>query len=239
MYQLDPDTCYTMPTCGKFRDPRPWENGGMRYGRVTSLSVTFATDGELAGRCLPKPFRPAEDATVSVVMQQCDDVDWLAGRSYMLLIVNVAAVFDGQRDRDVRGDYGVVVWEDMCEPIIGGREHSGVPKVFADIDFQRDPGSDSCSCEMSRFDHRIMDLSASGLTPMDRATCDQMEIDRKNANWMCYKYIPSLENDGADVSYATVYPSSGQVKAAWSGQGRCSFSPRRSSRCPRSTNTST
>jgi hypothetical protein len=36
---------------------------------------------------------------------------------------------------------------------------------------------------------------------------------------MNLKHIPTLENDGADISYATVYPSSGQCVGSWSGQG--------------------
>ena len=224
MYKLDPDTCYTMPTCGKFRGPRPWETGGMRYGAITSVSVSFLSENEAVGWCLPEPFRPDDEPVVTVTLQKCEDVDWLAGRGYNLVGVDAAAVFDGERDRNVRGGYCIVMWEDMCEPILGGRDHSGVPKVFGDIDFVRtdDPGWE---CKVSRFSHPIVNFSVSDLTEMDRDACDAIEQTRRDAIWMNYKYFPRLENDGADVSYATVYPSSGQVAAAWSGVGAVRFNP--------------
>ena len=53
MYELKPDKPYTMPTASVFRDPRPWEQGGMRYGRNTALSTTFLTDAGGAAGLLP------------------------------------------------------------------------------------------------------------------------------------------------------------------------------------------
>lgn len=40
---------------------------------------------------------------------------------------------------------------------------------------------------------------------------------------MNYKHFPSLENDGADVSYAYTYPTSGKCTAAWQGKGSLRF----------------
>ncbi len=222
MYRFDPNTCYTMPTCTKFRDPRPWEAGGMRYGSVTSLSVRFLTDRKAVEACLPEPFEVDAEPAVSVTFQECRDVDWLAGRGYNLVGVDVAAVFNGQQDRGVRGGYCVVMWEDMCEPIIGGREHSGVPKVFADIDFHRSD-DDGRRCQVSRFSHEFLCLSINGLQALTDEECRQMEQTRLDSTWMNYKYIPRLENDGADVAYATVYPSSGQCASAWRGTGEIEF----------------
>lgn len=218
MYILDPKTCYTMPTCGKFRDPRPWESGGMRYGKMTVTSVVFLTERENLERCLPVPFRSDEEPLVSVYAARCEDVDWLAGRGYNLVGVDVSAVFDGKVDKDVHGNFCVAMWEDMCEPIIGGRDHSGIPKIFAEIDYDKqDDGS--WRCLVSRFGHTFLDLAVADLEPVDRQGCDELERAKREATWMGYKYIPRLENDGADVSYATVYPSSGQCSKAWRGKG--------------------
>src|SRR5687768_4690870 len=162
MYQLEPTRCYTMPTCAGFREPKPWESGGMRYGRVTSLSVRFRTDRSAVEQCLPEPFRTEQNPIVTVTLQKCEDVDWLGGRGYNLVGVDAAAVFDGQRDRDVHGSYCIVMWEDMCEPIIGGREHSGVPKIFANIDGIQ-TATDAWECKVSRFSHQFLSFSASGL----------------------------------------------------------------------------
>ena len=78
MYKLNPNHPHTMPTVSAFREPRPWELGGMRYGRVTAMTVTFLTETERAARLLPSPFR-LDEPLVSVSIVQCEDVDWLAG----------------------------------------------------------------------------------------------------------------------------------------------------------------
>ncbi len=218
MYKIDSDKCYTMPTCGTFRDPRPWESGGMRYGKINSVSVSFLTERSAVQRCLPQPFDIAEEPIVSVTFQECADVDWLAGHGYNLVGVDVAAVFDGQVDRKVTGTFCVVMWENMCEPIIGGREHSGVPKIFADIDVEQIPG-EVVRCTVSRFGHTFLEFEAREFKEQDEDTCAEIERTRRDHIWMNLKHFPKLENDGADVSYVTVYPSSGQCVAAWSGQG--------------------
>ena len=218
MYVLDPKNAYTMPTCGKFRDPRPWESGGMRYGKVTAVAVTFLSELDAVSKCLFEPFHPDSEPLVTICAQKCEDVDWLAGHGYNLVGVDVAAVFDGKVDRDVHGGFCVAMWEDMCEPIIGGREHSGVPKIFADIAIEGCAES-GWQVHISRFDHGFLDIAVTDLQPVDETGCRALEEARSSATWMNYKYIPRLENDGADVSYATVYPSSGQTEAAWTGRG--------------------
>ena len=224
MYKLEPSTSYTMPTCGRFRDPKPWETGGMRYGRITSLSVRFRTDRAAVERCLPAPFRVANYPAITVTLQKCEDVDWLGGRNYNLVGVDAAVVFEGQKDHDVRGSYCIVMWEDMCEPILGGREHSGVPKIFGDIDAIQ-ISENAWECKVARFSHQFLTFSAFDLKPLDEAACRKMEQAKRDATWMCYKYIPRLENDGADIAYATVYPSSGECIGAWSGKGTVQFRP--------------
>ncbi len=214
MYKLEDDYPYTMPMISHFRDPRPWEQGGMRYGKVTVLSVTFLTDADAAARLLPKPFRLDDQPLISVYLSACEDVDWLAGHGYNLVGVDVASVFDGEVDRDVHGTYCVVMWENMTEPILGGRDHSGVAKVYADIPpMQRD--GDKCLASVSHFGHPILEMSAVGLKEMSAEQRKQLETAKRDSIWMNYKYIPRAENDGADVSYAATYPSSGNCTAAW------------------------
>lgn len=224
MQTIDPTERYTMPTCGQFRTPRPWEQGGMRYGKSTSLSVTFLSDAALIERLLPESFHVGSEPLVTVSYVVNEDVDWLAGRGYNLVGVDVAAVFDGEVDRGVHGSYCVVMWENMTEPIIGGRDHSGVPKVFGDIpDLQRKEGA--CSGRLSHFGHPILDISATALAAGSADDRAVLERARRDGTWMCYKCIPRLENDGADVAYATVYPSSGRCKSVWSGQGALRLYP--------------
>ncbi len=222
MYTLEPDFPYTMPTASWFRDPRPWEQGGMHYGKVSALSVSFVTERDAAARLLPEPFRVADEPVISVSLAVNEDVAWLAGRAYNLVGVDVAAIFDGEVDRDVHGGFCVVMWENMTEAIIGGRDHSGVPKVFGDIPNPTEEAG-SWRGSVSHFGHPIMEMVVSDLTPLPAEGRAELERARHDGNWMNYKYIPRLENDGADVSYAAIYPTSGTCTAAWEGQGTIRF----------------
>ena len=194
----------------------------MHYGKVSVLSVSFATERDLAARLLPEPFRPAHEPLVSVSLAVNEDVAWLAGRAYNLVGVDVAAIFDGDVDHDVHGGFCVVMWENMTEPIIGGRDHSGVPKVFADIPNPTEEAG-TWHGSLSHFGHPIMEMAVSGLTPLGAEAQSELERARREGNWMNYKYIPRLENDGADVSYAAIYPTSGTCTTAWEGEGTIRF----------------
>ena len=33
----------------------------------------------------------------------------------------------------ITGSYALVVWESKATPILGGREQTGIPKIFADV----------------------------------------------------------------------------------------------------------
>ena len=195
----------------------------MRYGRVTAMTVTFRTEAERAARLLPAPFR-LDEPLVSISITQCEDVDWLAGWSYNLIGLDVSAVFDGERDRDVPGTFCVVMWENMTEPILGGRDHSGVPKVYASIPNLMRHG-DTCRGSASHFGHPILESSVTGLSMLSNDQCRELEDARRQSNWMNLKYFPNVHNDGADVCYACTYPSSGTCTEAWQGHGHIRFFP--------------
>ena len=223
MYELKRDYPFTMPTVSVFRDPRPWEQGGMRYGRVTAMSVTFRTEPDCVAKLLPTPFR-LDEPLVSVSIVQCEDVDWLAGLSYNLIGVDVSTIFDGEKDKNVQGTFCVVMWENMTEPILGGRDHSGVPKVYASIPNLMRHG-ETCRGSASHLGHPILESSVTGLSSLTDNQRRQLEEAKQGANWMNLKYFPNVHNDGADVCYACTYPTSGTCVEAWEGQGQIRFFP--------------
>jgi acetoacetate decarboxylase len=56
----------------------------------------------------------------------------MSGGAYNLMQVGIPVQFNGIKDRE-SGLFLLVVWENKTQPIIGGREQNGVPKVFADM----------------------------------------------------------------------------------------------------------
>ena len=207
-----------MPVRNRVRVAKPWEQGGLRYGKVRELSASFTTEPEAVAALCPPGFRPADEAVVTFRMQQCDDIDWLAGRGYNLLAVDVAAVFDGERDRGVAGALCIVIWENMTEPILTGREFSGVAKIYGEIPDPREEDG-VWRAGVSRFGRPIVELSVSALRPRPEAAQRELEAARREGNYMQYKYVPGIEDEGADVAYAAVYPSTGSCVELCGGEG--------------------
>jgi len=207
-----------MPVRNRVRIARPWEQGGLRFGKVREISATFSTERAAVAALCPPGFRPADDPLVTFRMQQCADVDWLAGRGYNLLAVDVAASFDGERDHDVAGSLCIVIWENMTEPILTGREFSGVAKIYGEIPDPREEGG-VWRVGVSRFGRPIIELSVSNLSRRPKTAQRELEAARREGNYMQYKYFPGIEDETPDVAYAAVYPSSGACVEFQSGEG--------------------
>src|SRR3546814_15173414 len=60
------------------------------------------------------------------------EVAWLAGRGYNTFGVTVPATWKGGA-HPVHGDLMLVLWENMADPIISGREELGFSKLFCDL----------------------------------------------------------------------------------------------------------
>ena len=207
-----------MPVCNRVRIAKPWEQGGLRYGKVLELAVTYASERAALAALCPPGFRPADDPLVTFRMQQCNDIDWLAGRGYNLFAVDVAAVFDGERDQGVAGTLCVVIWENMTEPILTGREFSGVAKIYGEIHHPREENG-IWRVGVSRFEQPIIELTVSNLSPRPEAAQRELEAAQRTGNYMQYKYVPGLEDEAPDVAYATVYPSTGACVELSNGAG--------------------
>ena len=55
------------------------------------------------------------------------EIEWLAGRGYNTLGVSFPAVFEGEVDR-ATGSLLTVLWENLTDPILTGREELGFSK---------------------------------------------------------------------------------------------------------------
>jgi hypothetical protein len=103
-----------------------------RVNDVVGLNFTQTTDGDRLADFLPKGFellRP--EFTISY--SQFREVEFMAGGRYNLVQIGVPVRFSGKRDR-LEGTLALVIWENKTQPIIGGREEDGMPKIHADIE---------------------------------------------------------------------------------------------------------
>jgi Acetoacetate decarboxylase (ADC) len=107
-----------------------------RSRRTLSVTASYLTDPALLERHLPEGFTLAGEPVVTVEFHHMTDIDWLAGRGYTMIWVSWPATFAGGRDR-ATGKFLAVVWENLADPIITGRDEIGHPKLYADIEGPR------------------------------------------------------------------------------------------------------
>lgn len=156
-----------------------------------------------------------KEPTVTLGFSHNDGVEFLAGRGYRIATVMVAARFDGETDHE-EGNYIVVMFEDDTLPIIGGREHLGVPKIYADISpIKTLPKGGRLRCEVSLWGHLLYGVEVPPLK-------EQNAIVRGVANrtklppYLCYKHIPALDGP-PDASYPTLWHMDTHLDQLWMG----------------------
>jgi hypothetical protein len=242
MVRPDPKLRYMMPALAGYEPG----TAGTWYHDVTGLSVTFRTQREAVAALLPDCFSvgagPDAEPLVTVSWASNRGVDWLAGGGYNLIGANVAATYRGEVDT-VAGGYCVILWEDATEPILTGREQTGIPKVYADItDLEPRAGGFGVRATVSPpaparrlapageagsgpAGHPVVELEVDGLRPLPEAEMRAMEERSRAGSWMGYKYIPSIAGGGADLQYATVFPTEQVYDRVEAGTGRVRFFP--------------
>lgn len=125
-----------MPTVfGPAPGPRnvPDELTHLRDSKDTvTLGVLARTDPKALAKLLPPRCRLDGEARLDVCVMFLTNVGWLAGRGYNIVFVRIPAVYEGEQEI-VQGSFCPVMWENMTDPIITGREELGFPKIYARI----------------------------------------------------------------------------------------------------------
>lgn len=204
MLNLDPDRLYTMPA--NF-GPRPV--GPTVYHDVQSIAVGYETDRRAIEALLPPALQLIEP-TITLSYSCNDRVDWLAGRAYSLLVLNVPVRFTGGAET-VEGFFPLVVWEDLCEAILSGREQTGIPKLPADIGWLRRVG-DRWTGSAGTFGHRFFELTFTA-----RADAPTRQPGRSDGEgwsrmeWFGWRYLPQVNGTGGSVNEIVNFPQESRV----------------------------
>ena len=211
---------YRMPVSfGPAPGPRnlPEEHRHRRYEKdVTSLSVSMATDAALLAAMLPAGFELEGEARIEVTVSSFRNIGWLAGRGYDILMVRIPARWRGEED--VAGDFVPVVWENMADPVITGRDELGWSKLYSEIDPAREnDGRWEASASWDGF--RYFGLEAGDFSETGE--------DTPSYPMMFRKYSPRTGHWGeADVEYSTVTGADGpppRIHSTAKGRGRFGF----------------
>ena len=181
-------------------------------GDVQLTQVTYETDPDVLEAMIPDCYT-LNDPWVSVTVCEFTNLGWQFGRTYNLINVSAPVHFKGERD-DIDGDFVMVMFENQCEPIIGGRDTMGYAKIFCNIPRTQRYGTVYTNYA-TNLDFRFMKLQIDTSKP-----CPDIENMRKyegrSAGKMNFKYIPGVkEKDDpeysnfkfADIAYPTILPN--------------------------------
>jgi hypothetical protein len=97
------------------------------------VSVTALTDQGRLSELLPPDCVLDGEPLLTVTMTFMSNIGWLGGHGYSILSVGFKIALDSKSRGKVSGTFLPVLWENLADPIITGREELGFAKLYADI----------------------------------------------------------------------------------------------------------
>jgi len=194
---------------------------------VITVSASALTDAAALGELLPPRCRLHGDPVLTVSIACLRNIGWLAGRGYNIVSVDFAIAFDGEEGRLI-GKFTRVLWENLADPIITGREELGFSKLYAQIPEPIVLGNAyraSASWEGFRFfDLEASDLAEAALKPA---------VPPLEGSFH-YRFMPKVGAQGeADAEYMAFIPGANSGPGAngitkrLAGKGAFRFLPAR------------
>ncbi len=213
-YRLEPEMMYMMPIhFGPGMGPRQGPNRRTfeckDSPKTTSVSVSFLTNGDQLETLLPEGFELGAEPVVTVYASYMKEIEWLAGRGYNVLGVTFPVEFYGTLDQ-AKGNFLTVLWENLTDPILTGREQLGFSKIYCELP---DPltfeGDTHCTAGWLGF--KFLDMHVTNMTqvhePPDVAPPAPPSAGGVPSGTLHYKYMPRTGEWGtADTAYAVLTP---------------------------------
>ena len=171
------------------------------YRDVTKLSIVYETDLEELRKLVP-PELELTNNRLAINKIENGFVRSFGGRKYDLLCV-VAFVRFGEGKDAVEGAYSLVMWENMFDPVMIGREALGVPKLIADLDPIVQQGDDHhlvASINSSTF----LKVKATLTTPLGAAEIDKINQSPVERN-INLRHLPQPSLRGAAYEDLILY----------------------------------
>lgn len=97
------------------------------------MAVTARTERAALEALLPPDCELDGEPLVTLSLNRMENIAWLAGRGYSMLIVSFRIASHNARGERVPGNFIPVLWENMAEPILTGREELGFSKLWAEL----------------------------------------------------------------------------------------------------------
>jgi hypothetical protein len=174
------------------------------HSNFVTATVKFKTSRTLLQNLLPTSaytfVAPDDFAYASYSVTTLDNMDWLGGKGYNYCGFYLHGVQYKKTDGSVlNGDYLAVMWENLTDPILTGREEVGFPKLYSEIDIERTPSTWKMRSSWQDATYLTLELG-------DLEAC-QIPDQPSNDGVFLYKYIPATGKRGfADAEYPICAP---------------------------------
>ena len=234
-YKLSPEKMYMMPThFGPSAGPRQGPDGRKfeckDNPKSKSVSVSFLTDRNQLQEFLPPGgFELEEEPIVTVSATYLTEIEWLAGRGYNVLGVSFPVVFNGKEDR-AKGSLLTVLWENLCDPILTGREQLGFSKIYCELPeptvLRGETHVIASWLGFTFLDMKLTNMHEVPLSPKAPSAPSTEPKDDVLTGTLHYKYMPRTGEWGTpDVAYAVLTPEGGNGRTTelWRGEGTVEF----------------
>ena len=216
-------------------DPSSSEIKALRDSRPelsATYSIRFRSSRTFLQRLLPPGFgftSPATNVSASIKCTTLDSMTWLGGGGYNHLGLYIHGVnYTKQDGSKVFGTYLPVLFEDLADPIITGRDELGFPKVFADINVSHATETGNSAIILSWRGTQFGEFQIKGLRRAELTTNAANEETAQEAKpgpgstppppeqgQLVYRYVPSVGEPGkTDAEYAVLFPNPPQDTSA-------------------------
>lgn len=225
-YSFQSNAMYRMPThFGPRTGPRRGPDGRgfdcVNSPKSMSYSVSYLTHAAAAEALLPPGFALNGEPVLTVSATYMKEIDWLAGRGYNTLGASLPVRYTGQVD-SVTGSLLLVLWENLTDPILTGREELGFSKIYCELP-EPVVYSSASHCAGSWLGFRFLDLRIHDMTELSEQEIAAQSAKGGGDGTLHYKYIPRTGEWGkADAEYAVLTPAhtpNRRVQGMWRGKG--------------------
>ena len=224
-YQFEKGQMYRMPThFGPRTGPRRGPNGekfeNKDTPKTTTVAVSFYSNTDQLEALLPEGFVLEGKPIVSVHASYMTEIEWLAGRGYAVLGVTIPVIFTGEKDH-ATGRLLLVLWENLTDPIITGREELGFSKIFADLP---DPSvlRGTWHSTASWMGFKFLDLKVMDAVQQTQEQTAEIQAPQSDGT-LHLKYMPRTGEWGTkDICYTVLTPAvspNTKVLERWTGDG--------------------
>ena len=204
-----------------------------------TASIKFRTSRTLLQNLFPtRQFKfssPATNVLATFSVATLNNLEWLGGKGYSYFGLYIHGVeYEGKDGKITKGDYLPILFEDLADPILSGREELGMPKLWSELNVQHENGSGEWRMTAGWLGEQF---STMRISELEEATGQgSPSLVAKDEGLLWYKYIPGSgivaheeKVRQADAEYAMFLPYAEEAKVQktvermWKGKGSIEF----------------